>query len=107
MNVKEIIQDKNIKDPILDTEITEDLKLEGQAREIIRHIQEMRKEAGYEVDNRIKVSYSGSSSIFQKFGKMIAKEVLADELKDGVLENPDLEKDFKVDNEEIKISIKK
>jgi isoleucyl-tRNA synthetase len=61
----------------LDTEITEDLKLEGQAREIIRFIQEMRKVAGYEVDNRIAVSCQGIEKIFEKteLKNMIAKEV--------------------------------
>ena len=57
----------------LDTEITEELKLEGQAREIIRFIQEMRKEAGYEVDNRIKVWYTGLFEVFQAFGDIIKK----------------------------------
>lgn len=90
----------------LDTNITEDLKLEGIAREIIRHIQEMRKEAGYEVDNRIKVCYNGLSEVFDKFGDMIAKEVLADKLKEEKIENFDIEKEFAID-EKVKIQIKK
>ncbi|MEN8252447.1 MAG: isoleucine--tRNA ligase, partial [Patescibacteria group bacterium] len=36
---------------LLDVELTEELKLEGQAREIIRHIQQMRKKADYAVDD--------------------------------------------------------
>ncbi|MCX6765524.1 MAG: DUF5915 domain-containing protein, partial [Candidatus Moranbacteria bacterium] len=77
------------------------------AREIIRHIQEMRKEASYEVDNRIKVSYSGASEVFEKFGSMIVKEVLADELKSEELESFDLEKEFNIEGVKIKIQIKK
>lgn len=108
INVKEVVTDRQDKtEMILDTEITEELKLEGMAREIIRDIQEMRKEAGYEVDNRIKVCYSGMSEVFTKFGPLIAKETLADELSDQKLENADLEKEFKIESEEIKISIKK
>lgn len=38
---------------ILDFEITSELKQEGQAREIIRHVQQARKAAGLDVDNRI------------------------------------------------------
>ncbi len=91
----------------LNTEITEDLRLEGQAREVIRAIQEMRKEAGYEVDNRIQVSYSGLSLVFEKFGEMIAKEVLADELKEGELTEADLKKELKIENETVAISIRK
>jgi len=108
LNVKEIILDNNLSENInLSTEITEDLKLEGQAREAIRFIQEMRKEAGYEVDNRILVGVSGMEKVFEKFGEMIQKEVLGNELKKEILENSDLEKEFEIDGENIKISIKK
>jgi len=108
VNVKEVAVDKNIKDDIiLNTEITEDLKLEGQAREIIRHIQEMRKEAGYEVDNRIKVVYNGLSEVFERFGGLIQKEVLANSSEKGKIDNADLEKEFKIDKEVLKISITK
>jgi isoleucyl-tRNA synthetase len=53
------------------------LRLEGEARELIRRIQELRKKAGYEVDNRITICYQGGSKIFDKFGDMIARETLA------------------------------
>jgi isoleucyl-tRNA synthetase len=108
VNVKEVVLEKGKGSKIeLDTEITEDLKQEGQAREIIRHIQEMRKEAGYEVDNRIIVCYNGQSEVFRKFGVLIAKETLADELKAEKLENADLEKEFKIkiEGEKVKIQI--
>ena len=108
LNVKDVVFDEDISDEIvLDIEISEDLKLEGQAREIIRHIQEMRKEAGYEVDNRIKVCYSGMLPVFEKFGKMIEKEVLSEGLNEGKMEGCDLSKDFEVDGEKLTIQIKK
>jgi isoleucyl-tRNA synthetase len=40
----------------LDTSITEELKLEGYARDIIRLIQDMRKEGDYQVTDRIEFS---------------------------------------------------
>ena len=108
LNVKEVVEDREGENEmILDTEITEDLKLEGQAREIVRFIQEMRKEAGYEVDNRIVVWHDGLNKVFNKFGNLIAKEVLAKELKSANSEKPDLEKDFSIDGENIKLQIKK
>ena len=107
VNVKEIICNKNCDAVRLDTAIDEALKLEGQAREVIRAVQEMRKEAGYEVDNRIKVCYVGGSEVFEKFGELIQKEVLANELVSGKIEQADLEKVLKIDEEEITISIKK
>lgn len=91
----------------LNTEITEDLKLEGIAREIIRHIQEMRKEAGYEVDNRIVVWYSPTSAVFSQFGDMIAKETLADELENKDADDFDLQKTIVVEGRNILISIKR
>lgn len=106
-----IIDDINVKasieNIILNTEITEELKLEGDAREIIRFIQEMRKSAGYEVDNRIKIGYIGASAVFEKFGPLIAKETLATGLSAGILDGFDLEKEIGVGEEKIKIRIRR
>jgi len=44
----------------LDTKITEDLKEEGIMREIVRHIQDMRKEADYEISDRIFICISNA-----------------------------------------------
>jgi isoleucyl-tRNA synthetase len=74
----------------LDTKITEDLRLEGEARELIRRIQELRKKAGFQVDNRISLCYQGGKNIFDKFGDLIAKETLAK----SMLESEDLEADI-------------
>jgi isoleucyl-tRNA synthetase len=111
----EIIKEElNVKDVIfgaekieLDSEITPELRLEGQAREVVRAIQELRKEAGFEVDNRIKVAHAGGEEIFAKFSDLIAKEVLADELTSGSLAEAALEKEVKVDGETIKLSVKR
>ena len=108
LNVKEIIMDREKKEEmVLDTTISEELKLEGQARETVRFIQEMRKVAGYEVDNRIRVGYAGADEAFGKFRDMIAKEVLADEMKAEKLIEFDLEKDFLIDGKKLLIRIKK
>jgi len=108
LNVREIIMDREDKNEmILDTEITEDLAQEGVAREIVRHIQEMRKEAGYDVDNRIKVCYNGKSEEFEKFNALIAKETLADAITEGVCQDADLTKELKLDEKVLVISIKR
>jgi isoleucyl-tRNA synthetase len=93
----------------LDTLITPELKLEGVAREIIRHIQSMRKEAGYEVDNRIKIGYRGWSEVFEKneLKALIAKETLADEIKSDELKEADLGKTFKIEEKDVSITIKR
>jgi len=91
----------------LNTEITPELKLEGQAREIIRHIQQMRKKAGYAIDNRIQVCYSGMLEVFNKFGDLIAKETLTSSLEPLQKSDQefDLVKEFEIDKEKLKIQI--
>jgi isoleucyl-tRNA synthetase len=42
----------------MDSKITNELKNEGYARDIVRQIQEARKEADYQVDDRIQISIS-------------------------------------------------
>jgi len=108
VNVKEVRTDADQSENIiLDTEITPELKLEGQAREIIRFIQEMRKEAGYEVDDRINLGYNGAKEVFDRFGDLIAKETLAKEVHSQIIVNSDLEKESDVDGKKLIVSIKK
>lgn len=77
LNVKEVIFDANIsEDAKLDTEITEKLKKEGIAREIIRTIQDLRKEKGLQPGEKIEVSIRSSSDIHhivKEFEEMISK----------------------------------
>jgi isoleucyl-tRNA synthetase len=91
----------------LDTNITPELKLEGMAREIIRFVQEMRKEAGYDVDNRIQIWHTGASEVFGKFGEIIAKETLASGLTEGHGDSSDLTKEFVIEKNKVEISIKR
>ena len=68
---------------ILDTTLTEELLLEGMAREIVSKLQNMRKEMDLDIQDHINVSYSGSSKIlacFTKNANIIKTETLADNL---------------------------
>ena len=64
----------------LDMNITPELKLEGQAREIIRAVQEGRKKAGFNVEDRITLGYEGMEGVFESadLKAMIAGETLAE-----------------------------
>ncbi len=70
---------------LLETEISEELKIEGFAREIIRAIQEQRKINGFEISDRINVSFVTESEIlktaFEQFQDKISQEVLAVSIK--------------------------
>jgi len=65
---------------VLDTNLSEELLEEGFVREIISKIQTMRKEADFEVTDKIKVTYEGSEkaeAIFQKHAEEIGGDTLA------------------------------
>jgi isoleucyl-tRNA synthetase len=64
----------------LDTTITEDLLREGIVRDLVRGIQNIRKEAGFDVSDRIRLGVSGSAGLkaaFDLFHDFIAEETLA------------------------------
>jgi len=68
------------------TEITEKLEYEGLARDIVRRIQALRKEAGFEIDDHIETYYSGDSkvkAVFEAEGEYIAIETLSDTISRG------------------------
>jgi isoleucyl-tRNA synthetase len=81
VNVKEIIFDPKIKNEIeLDVKITPELKEEGEVREVIRNLQEMRKQAGLKPKDKILIRYSTDLSfkkILERNKKTILKETLA------------------------------
>ena len=87
LNVKNLGLFREFQDDVisLDTNITPELKIEGEAREIIRAIQEGRKKAGFNVEDRIVLGYQGKENVCEMFGDMIAKEVLATEIKNDAL----------------------
>lgn len=73
---------------ILSTEITEDLKLEGVARELIHHIQQIRKDLNLEYTDRIRLHVAAEgdvTAVCERFGESIRHETLAEalETRDG------------------------
>lgn len=71
---------------VLDTHVTPELKAEGVEREIISKIQSMRKDAGFEVTDRIMVYYTSTDAdVLSAFnnGEEIKSVVLADRLIQG------------------------
>ncbi len=108
LNVARLLVDARQEEKVvLDTVLTEELVQEGHARELVRYIQELRKEADFEVDNKIKVWYNGMSSVFLAFGELIAKETLAESLNEGDGESEDIKKVITVDGQEVELFLKK
>ncbi len=93
---------------VLDTNLTEDLIEEGFVYEVISKIQTMRKDAGFEVMDHIKVSFSGNDKIADIVSRnqdMIAGKVLADTITTG--ETLGVAKEWNVNGEKVVISVEK
>ncbi len=77
LNVKEVLSGSELR---LDTEIGEELRLEGLARDLIRRVQELRKRSGLQIEDRIVLFVSGASEwprVMSRFGRTVAAETLA------------------------------
>lgn len=64
----------------LDSKITDELKKEGYIRDLVRGIQNLRKESGLNVTDRIKLTVSGDSELkdaFEMFKDFVSSETLA------------------------------
>lgn len=94
----------------LDCEITDALLREGMMREVIRHLQDMRKEASYEVSDRIQILIKSEGELeaaITEHADTIKAETLADELQQGGELQWDLEKDFEIEGIQAKLAVKK
>ena len=93
---------------VLDTNLTEELLEEGFVREIISKIQTMRKEAGFEVTDKIKVYYEGTEKaegIFAAHADEIGGEVLAIEVIKGAPAG--YTKDWNINGEKVTLGVEK
>jgi isoleucyl-tRNA synthetase len=105
-----IVESENGLTVAVDTQLTKELISEGLAREFVNRIQNMRKDAGFQVTDKINVEFSGNSDFvdaINSFKKYISVETLAekieskDELIGGFLQ------DWKIGGSDIKIKIEK
>jgi isoleucyl-tRNA synthetase len=70
----------------LDTELTPELVAEGLAREVVRRVQTLRKDAGFQLDDRIVTTYETDdelSTVVADWADYIQAETLSDELLSG------------------------
>jgi len=62
----------------IDTSFDDELRLEGEARDIIRAVQRLRKENGLSFTDRISLKVNGADEVMQTHGELIADETRAD-----------------------------
>ena len=115
LNVKsvEIVTDSESQSAqpsvVYDLTITPELKREGLMREIVRHVQSARKQAGLQIDDRIVLSISSDDSEISQavnaFADVIKSETLAVELNSVINESEKY--DAKIEGKLVEISLKK
>ena len=94
----------------LDTEVTDELRAEGLARESVKRIQNLRKDAGFEVTDRIQIAYDGSDRIAQAVAEhadWIRNETLALELQPSDRPEGEAVDTFEIGDEQLTIAVRR
>ena len=103
-----VSEDDNGITVVLDTNLSEELLEEGFVREIISKVQTMRKEADFEVMDKIVITYEGSEkaeTVFAKNGDEIGAETLALEVKKATPAG--YVKEWKINGEAVTLGVEK
>ena len=103
-----VTEEDNYAAVVLDTNLTPDLIEEGFVRELISKIQTMRKEAGYEVMDRIHVYSSGNEKIrglMERHGNEIQKDVMASDIL--FAETKGYVKEWNINGETVTLGVEK
>jgi isoleucyl-tRNA synthetase len=89
---------------VIDTILTDSLIREGIARELVSKVQNIRKESGLDISDRITLYYSGDiSDVISEFESYIKDEVLALSIE----ENNSLDKEYDLNGKLVKLDVKK
>ncbi len=112
LNVKNVIISEGKKGVLphieLDAKLTDELRTEGIMRELIRCIQNARKNADLQVDDRIKLTLQSESSAVEQAIKQFKETIFAETLATSELDGKgDHNETVKIEDKEVKISISK
>jgi len=94
----------------IDTELTPELVQEGLAQDIVRRIQDARKNAGFEIEDRIVLSYRADEplrQVLQEMGHYIASETLALSIEPGPPLSEGYTESFEIGGADLELSIKR
>ena len=110
VNIKEVVYNKaDALSVELDTVLTDELKQEGMYRELVRTINNLRKEAGLTIQDKVEIYYETSSSSVKetiaKFQEDLLKNTLSLEIKEGLKTDALIEKEAEVNGEKAKIGL--
>ena len=93
---------------VIDSTLTPELESEGMARELVRRLQDMRREAGLELSDRIRVTYRGDefvSRALEAHGAAVAEETLADSINAGDAPAGALAASANIDGHEVTLAL--
>lgn len=96
---------------LLDTRIDRRLREMGLVREIAHRIQVLRKEAGFDVTDRIVLSFEDNASLLSEVMKKnqleIRSEVLATKIEEKITGLQEIVKEFELDGEKLKVGLRR
>ena len=95
---------------VLDTNLTEELIREGYAREVISKIQTMRKEAGFEVTDRIEIAYTADDTLaaaLEACGEMVRRGTLGLTLERKAADGSYTAKEWDINDRKATLAIRK
>jgi isoleucyl-tRNA synthetase len=108
LNVKTVYWQNKDNNVALNTNLTHELRAEGVSRDLIRFIQNARKNAGFNVEDRIKLKLSAESAeitgAIAKFKNMIYAETLA---VSDLAEDPEYSETVKLEGQEVTIALRR
>lgn len=91
---------------ILDTRISDELKMEGNAREFVSKVQQLRKDNGYDIADRIKIYYNADEE-FAKAIKNNLEYIMSETLSVEVREDLTLGKDLRLNDYNVGVLLEK
>ena len=94
----------------LDITVTDDLRCEGVARELINRIQNIRKDSGFEVTDRIRVEIEAKEAVVgavAAYADYIGQQTLARDVRTAALPEGEFVVESEIDEEPLKIAVTK
>ncbi|MGE5603625.1 MAG: DUF5915 domain-containing protein, partial [Nitrososphaerales archaeon] len=92
------------------TELTDMLRWEGYAREVVRNIQELRKKSGFEISDRIVTTVQSGPALepmWREFGPEIARETLSTSFEQGAPADGAFTASLTLDAQEVVVGVRK
>ena len=97
----------------IDTTLTDDLRDEGTAREVVHRIQNLRRSAGFELTDRITTFYGSDQEsdelrrVMSDYATYIQQETLSDELIEGAAPEGTATEKLKVEGAEVVLAVRR